>query len=274
MNGVGFFGTFSARQCRRLFLVPPIFKVLQTVASQLILANRTYSISQKATWVKITMVLMFCASIPTLFFCNIYKRKPIMTPEHNCTSGNDTWSRVAWLHYVVSMLFDVVTIGIASAYLWRYTVEFKKLSYFLRRLFYEGLGYFILLTAVNIFNIVLFRSPNLDTQSSGVSIGYIVIWITSQGILIHQHETAQRRLEGIVPPHLFSTCSSPGPSAAGTTAQIDPIDFGPADAKSMTATNATQAHGDAVMGARSFTITFGLSAGGGFNDDSRSILEE
>jgi len=167
MNGVGFFGHFSSDACRHLYLVAPLFKVLQALSSQLVLFHRTYTISQKSAWIGIFLSLMVLASVPALLFANIFKRQYIMTPEHNCTSGNDSGTRVAWIHYVICMVFDVATTGIASMYLWRYTREFKRLRVYLRRLIYEGLGYFILLTAVNILNIVVFRGASVDNQSSG-----------------------------------------------------------------------------------------------------------
>jgi len=199
MNGVGFFGHFSSDACRHLYLVAPLFKVLQALSSQLVLFHRTYTISQKSAWIGIFLSLMVLASVPALLFANIFKRQYIMTPEHNCTSGNDSGTRVAWIHYVICMVFDVATTGIASMYLWRYTREFKRLRVYLRRLIYEGLGYFILLTAVNILNIVVFRGASVDNQSSGVSIGYIATWIMSQRVLIRQQGTVRVSVEDDLP---------------------------------------------------------------------------
>jgi len=199
MNGVGFFGQFSSDSCDHFYLVAPLFKVLQAISSQLVLSHRTYTISQKSAWVAVILALMVLVSVPALLFANIFKRQYVMTPEHNCTSGNDSGTRVAWIHYAICMVFDVATSAIASMYLWRYTREFKRLRVYLRRLLYEGLGYFILLTAVNTLNIVLFQGASVDNQSSGVSIGYIATWIMSQRVLIRQQGSVSVSVEDDLP---------------------------------------------------------------------------
>jgi len=89
------------------------------------------------------------------------------------------------------MVFDLVTIGISSSYLWYYSAGATRMSHFLQRLLYEGLGYFILLTAVNVFNLILFRSASEAVQSSGTSLGYVITWITSQRLLISQRKSAE-----------------------------------------------------------------------------------
>ncbi|KLO20479.1 hypothetical protein SCHPADRAFT_7814 [Schizopora paradoxa] len=204
MNGVGHFGQFSPDACSHLYLVAPLFKVLQALSSQLVLFHRTYSISQKSTKVGIGLCLMFLASVPALLFANIFKRQHALTPGNNCTSGNDSGTRIAWIHYVVCMIFDGVTTVIASTYLWRYTREFRQLRVYLRRLTYEGLGYFVLLTAVNILNIVIYRGDSVDNQSSGVSIGYIATWIMSQRVLLRQQGPVTVFVEDDVPSFDFA----------------------------------------------------------------------
>ncbi|KAF8995471.1 hypothetical protein BDQ17DRAFT_1365656 [Cyathus striatus] len=71
---------------------------------------------------------------------------------------------------------------------------------------YDGLGYLVMLTAVNILNLVLYRTSR-DVQNAGLvnvvfttvtdinhaittlraSLGYCVSWIMSQRLLIHLH---------------------------------------------------------------------------------------
>lgn len=53
---------------------------------------------------------------------------------------------------------------------------------------YDGLGYFAVLTASNILNIILYQTSNPALQSSGASLGFAVVWIMSQRILIHLRE--------------------------------------------------------------------------------------
>lgn len=53
------------------------------------------------------------------------------------------------------------------------------------RMLYDGLGYFVALTASNILNLILYRASDVNIQSAGVSLSYSVTWIMSQRILIH-----------------------------------------------------------------------------------------
>ncbi|KLO16089.1 hypothetical protein SCHPADRAFT_228059 [Schizopora paradoxa] len=194
VNTVGFFGSFSPASCHRLFLVAPIVKVFQSICSQLILADRTYAISQKTRWVGLLLGFLLVTSTASEFFTSVYKRQAVQAFDNNCTSGNSASSLIAWYFYVITMIFDVTTIGISTMYLWKYFQEARTMSCFARRLLYEGIGYIALLSAANIVNIILFHNPSLLIQSSAASVGYILTWITSQRILINQRGELSRLL--------------------------------------------------------------------------------
>ncbi|KAL5498685.1 hypothetical protein ACEPAH_2040 [Sanghuangporus vaninii] len=198
VSNVGFFGRFSSiESCRRFMLVSPIFKALQTFVSQLILASRTYSISRKSRWVFWTMMVTLGLTIPMEFYSNIHGRTPVHDPVLHkyvchCTSGNSNSLRIAWVHYLDAMVFDLVAICISTGYLWLYSSTVTRISHFVHRLLYEGLGYFVVLTAVNVFNLVLYLRENENNQSSGASLGYVLIFIMSQTILIRQRDYADK----------------------------------------------------------------------------------
>jgi len=69
---------------------------------------------------------------------------------------------------------------------------------------YDGLGYFVALTAVNMMNVFLYRGAPHSIQSSGASLGYAVIWIMSQRILIHLREASVQRAP-VAPSQLQTT---------------------------------------------------------------------
>ncbi|OCB89137.1 hypothetical protein A7U60_g3736 [Sanghuangporus baumii] len=71
-------------------------------------------------------------------------------------------------------------------------IIYHRISHFVHRLLYEGLGYFVVLTAVNVFNLVLYLREDENNQSSGASLGYILIFIMSQRILIRQRDYADK----------------------------------------------------------------------------------
>ncbi|KAL5476801.1 hypothetical protein ACEPAI_2987 [Sanghuangporus weigelae] len=208
LSNVGFFGRFpSIESCRRFMLISPIFKALQTFVSQLILASRTYSISRKSRWVFWTMMVTLGLTVPMEFYSNIHGRTPqvrlsirIVKPIEwilillvgSCTSGNSNSLRIAWVHYLDAVIFDLVAICISTGYLWSYSSTATRISHFVHRLLYEGLGYFVILTAVNVFNLVLYLREDENNQSSGASLGYVLIFIMSQRILIRQRDYADK----------------------------------------------------------------------------------
>ncbi|KAL5514350.1 hypothetical protein ACEPAG_2438 [Sanghuangporus baumii] len=172
VSNVGFFGRFrSIESCRRFMLVSPIFKALQTFVSQLILASRTYSISRKSRWVFWTMMVILGLTVPMEFYSNIRGRTPLLRQGSHEIS-----------------IFDDASLNkqIESFCLTR------RISHFVHRLLYEGLGYFVVLTAVNIFNLVLYLREDENNQSSGASLGYVLIFIMSQRILIRQRDYADK----------------------------------------------------------------------------------
>ncbi|TDL24640.1 hypothetical protein BD410DRAFT_786167 [Rickenella mellea] len=186
---VGFFHDgWSVFECRHYFMIAPVFKVLQTMASQLILATRTYSISKREPWVLWCMSVLYVLTTGVEFFVNLYMRTPVQNLAVNlfvqfasCASGNGVGHHIAWIHYIIAMSFDLVAIGISTAYLWMYSATSTRVSHFVRTLLYEGLGYFVVLTAINLVNLFLFRT----------SLGYVVVWIMSQRIILHQREAAE-----------------------------------------------------------------------------------
>ena len=100
--------------------------------------------------------------------------------------SNTVSTAVAWLHYLFSTVFDLVTLVISSWHLlghqpWQY-LSFGGIG---RVLIIDGLGYFVLLTAINIINMIFFKTQPLEQQSSAASLGYVLTMIGCQRILIH-----------------------------------------------------------------------------------------
>ena len=84
------------------------------------------------------------------------------------------------------MSFDLVTLLISSWYLLgRQPCEYLSFGGIGRVLIVDGLGYFVLLTAVNIVNVVFYKTAPLALQSSAASLGYVLTMIGCQRILIN-----------------------------------------------------------------------------------------
>ncbi|KIM85705.1 hypothetical protein PILCRDRAFT_342042 [Piloderma croceum F 1598] len=90
------------------------------------------------------------------------------------------------------MLYDLVTLSISTFFLFNVNTRDKRFSRMIKILFYDGLGYFVVLTGSNIINIILYRTSDPILQSSGASLGYAVVWIMSQRILIRLREVASQ----------------------------------------------------------------------------------
>ncbi|KAI0336754.1 hypothetical protein GY45DRAFT_1377252 [Cubamyces sp. BRFM 1775] len=184
LSNVGYFGNFfTPSSCARYYIAPPIFKVIQTMVSQLILGIRTINISRRSNIVTWIIACAFFSFTTAQWFLNLWNRVPIQGRHNNCTAGNTPPVLTVWLYYLLSMAYDVLTLGISTVYL----VSFNPNS---GKMLTDGLVYFVALTGVNILNLILYRRPDEAFQSSGVSLGYTLTWIMSQRILIHLRDAA------------------------------------------------------------------------------------
>ncbi|KAH9929919.1 uncharacterized protein BXZ73DRAFT_16075, partial [Epithele typhae] len=197
-SSVGYYSTsFSTALCNRYFIAAPVFKVLQTMISQVVLGVRTMNLSRRATWVTRTISITFMVCTMAEWFLNLWNRVRKCMPYalratpyishcwQLCTAGNAPPVLTAWLYYMFAMTYDVVTLVISTAYLINLGSNSGKMAQLVRIMLTDGLIYFVTLTGANILNLILYRSSIESVQSSGVSIGYTVTWIMSQRILIH-----------------------------------------------------------------------------------------
>ncbi|KAF8321354.1 hypothetical protein DL93DRAFT_2073226 [Clavulina sp. PMI_390] len=186
-SNVGFFGSnFSASACSHFYLVAPILKVFAVLVSQAIVSVRTYAISRKEPWVLYFLSALFVACMVPEFLGNAWERIAVQNSSHNCTSGNGK-VKVAWLHYLAAMIYDVATMAISTTYLVLQSTDMGLMSGLSRLMLKEGMVFFILLTGVNLLNLVLFRVGSLAAQSSAASLGQAVTMIMSQHIILSLH---------------------------------------------------------------------------------------
>lgn len=201
LSNYGVFSTsFTHETCKHYYMISPVFKVIQTMISQVILGVRTFNIARRDRRIGITLVVLYFISVSLEWFTNMFNRIPVVV-SGNCTPGNSGKILSAWFYYTVSMLYDLAVLTISTVYLLRYNPLSSRLEQLVRVLIYDGIGYFIVLTGSNVLNIVLYHTSNIQTQAAGASIGFAVIWIMSQRILIHLRELSEsesRRVENVV----------------------------------------------------------------------------
>jgi len=89
------------------------------------------------------------------------------------------------------MFYDLISLSVSTFYLLRVTPNPLRMSGLVKLMFYDGLMYFVALTAANIVNLILYRASDPEVQSSGASLAFAVTWIMSQRILIHLRDAAE-----------------------------------------------------------------------------------
>jgi len=205
ISNYGFFATsFSQEKCRKFFMAAPTCKVIQTMVSHTILGIRTFNITRRASRVKWFMIFFFLVTIFLEGFTDMYHRIPVSI-NGNCVPVNSGAHLSSWLYYLVAMVYDIVSLAISTIFLFKLHTRDSRMSRLLRIMLFDGLGYFVVLTASNVFNLLTFRTSNEALQSSGASLGYAVTWICSQRLLIHlreivsEHESKQ--LDSVVLGH-------------------------------------------------------------------------
>jgi len=188
VSNYGYFATtFTQESCQRFYMVAPVAKALQTMASQAILDVRAVSISQRRSWVIWVIISLFIITSVLEMWINVYHRNAI-TVDGNCSAGNIGSHLTTWAYYLISMVYDLVTLAISTWFLFKLNIRDPRFSRIPKIMFYDGIGYFVVLTASNIYNLILYRMKNPVLQSSGANLGFAVVWIMSQRILIHLRE--------------------------------------------------------------------------------------
>ncbi|KAI0246453.1 hypothetical protein BJV78DRAFT_1157900 [Lactifluus subvellereus] len=190
-TNVGFFyHGFTPKSCSHFYDVAPAFKAIQMMVSQAILGMRTYNIAQRNVWVARTVVSTYFIAVVFEWFAAVGYRIPRMT-DGNCTAASihPLWPISTWSFYLVAMLYDCLMLSISSYYLLKLRLAQVSAASGLVTMHVTLLGHRFLANffppAVNVMNIVFYRSANGAIQSSGCSLGKALTWIMSQRILIH-----------------------------------------------------------------------------------------
>ncbi|EMD41124.1 hypothetical protein CERSUDRAFT_111696 [Gelatoporia subvermispora B] len=187
-SNIGFFAHgFSPLACAKYRYFPPSMKIFQSTIAQLILLVRTWAISRHSTWVLVTLSSLFVVAIALESWANMYMLVAVQNAWKNCTSGNHHGQEYAWIHYLMCMVFDGACLGIASGYLWVQSMDTTGVRGLARLLLREGVVYWIVLTTVNVANLLTYHTADLSAQASAASIGYTLVWIMAQRILIQLH---------------------------------------------------------------------------------------
>lgn len=200
ISNVGFFFSgFTETTCGRWYLLPPIFKVLQAMVSQGILGVRAFNLSRRSKRVGWVLLVVYFAATVLQWVTTLYQRRPHLdrAPYGNCRAFNEARQLGAWIFYAVSMIYDVGITALSVVYLLKYKISQKNtiMAKVTRMMLYDGLGYLLVLTGINVLNLVLYRTA-AEIQTAGSSLGYCVSWIMSQRLLVHLYDASRARDAG------------------------------------------------------------------------------
>ncbi|KAJ6483085.1 hypothetical protein C8R45DRAFT_1215029 [Mycena sanguinolenta] len=221
-----FYHGFTPESCKTFYWAPPVFKLILYTVSQVILAlrfvdhvfvliiifitihfnstenintdqsvDRTYAVARKALWLRIVLPLLFAVTMAPELVSIFYKRISI-SKQGNCTSGNPPGIKIASLFYVGALAFDVVTMAITSAYLWKFSnINRSSLTQLTRMMLQDGIIYFVALTGMNTVNLVFFQNPDTAFQPSAAVLGYTATMIYSSRFILNLSEHARDKSE-------------------------------------------------------------------------------
>ncbi|KAL6304123.1 hypothetical protein BKA93DRAFT_310113 [Sparassis latifolia] len=188
-NCVGYFShNFSYEMCARYMWLSPVMKPIQSLIAHIILFVRTWAISGRAQWVFWALSMMLAATVTLEFYSTLYRRAPLQNEPGNCSSVDASGLKIAWVFYLVCMVYEGLCIAIATGYLWMQSVSISGIHGLARVLLKEGLVYFTFLTAVNILNLIIYIVAPLNSQTAAAALGFALTWIMAQRILIQLHK--------------------------------------------------------------------------------------
>ncbi|KAI9065590.1 hypothetical protein FKP32DRAFT_1602249 [Trametes sanguinea] len=110
------------------------------MVSQMILGIRTINISRRSnvvTWIVVSVFLTFTSA---QWFLNMWNRTPVQGRHNNsptfsypsCTAGNRPPVLTVWLYYLLSMAYDILTLGISTVYLISFNPKSGKMAHLVR----------------------------------------------------------------------------------------------------------------------------------------------
>ncbi|KAG1868166.1 hypothetical protein C8R48DRAFT_761128 [Suillus tomentosus] len=177
--------------------------ILWRLSSKVTLGVRTFHIAKRERRIGILLLLLYLLSTSAEWFTDLFHgtQPTASVVDGNCTLTNSGKILSTWFYYLAVILYDVVIVTISTMHLLRYNPLSSRVEQLIRVLIYDGIGYFIVLSASNVLNLVFYHTPNIQTQTAGASVGYAVTWIMTQRILINVRENIKpdpQHLENVI----------------------------------------------------------------------------
>ncbi|KAJ4483679.1 hypothetical protein J3R30DRAFT_1817041, partial [Lentinula aciculospora] len=194
-SNVGYFYShFTERSCAHYHIIPSVLKVIQSTVSQSILGLRAFNLSRRSRLVGGSLLVLLLVATALEGLTNLYQRTAVLDAQfRNCRGVFQIEHLGAWIYYVVAIIYDLATSTVCMLYLYKYkTASNSFVAKVTRMMLYDGIGYFTVLTCVNILNLVIYRASQ-EIQTAAASLGYSMTWIMSKRLIIHLHEVSMKR---------------------------------------------------------------------------------
>ncbi|KAJ4500299.1 hypothetical protein C8R41DRAFT_752183 [Lentinula lateritia] len=134
LSNVGYFYShFTERSCSHYYLIPSIFKVIQSTVSQIILGLRAFNLSRRSRLVGGSLLVLLIAATALEGLTNLYHRTEFLfedlKPDQNnsCRGVFQIIHLGAWIYYVVAIIYDLTTSTICMVYLNKYKTASNSL---------------------------------------------------------------------------------------------------------------------------------------------------
>ncbi|PFH52065.1 hypothetical protein AMATHDRAFT_141204 [Amanita thiersii Skay4041] len=115
ISNIGYFyGNFTLSTCRKFFLIPSVFKVLQVMVSQAIVALRVYNLSRRSRKFGLFLLSIYLIACALQWFTTFRHR------SRNCRSYSENIRLGAWIYYVVAIVYDLMVTVISAWFLLKY----------------------------------------------------------------------------------------------------------------------------------------------------------
>ncbi|KIK35829.1 hypothetical protein CY34DRAFT_557728 [Suillus luteus UH-Slu-Lm8-n1] len=120
VSNYGYFSTnFTQHACQQYYLAAPIFKVVQTMISQVILGVRTFNVARRNRRIGIALLLIYFFLVSVEWFTDISQRAPVVI-NGNCTSADAGKTLSTWFFYLAAMVYDIVVVMVSTMHLLYY----------------------------------------------------------------------------------------------------------------------------------------------------------
>jgi len=137
--------------------------------SQAILGFRVYNLSKRSDSILYAGLVVYVVTCSLQWVSTLLEREALVDDKiHNCRAFNKQGALSAWTFYALAMTYDILMTATSAFYLLKYkltSTHGSVMSKVVNMMLYDGLGYLIALTGINILNLILYKTSS-DIQVS------------------------------------------------------------------------------------------------------------